>query len=226
MSPDKKERRKHKRYAVDGIQGNVLYPSDMEVLNISIEGAAIETMKRLDLNRIYTLKIKHKDDVLLLKGLVVWSVLTSREIKGSEKTVPVYRAGIKFTDTLNEKTTSLINFIEDNKVKKLEKRVAGLRFKITNPKDVKVDYPCKYEVKKLSLSGMLIETDYQLDIDSRYPVELFIDKDVLNISGRIVTCEKVNSDNGPKYDVGIQFMEISKKDRELLKSFLHSLNNK
>ena len=60
MTPKKKEKRRHKRYAVEGVHGNVLHPSDLEILNMSIDGAAIETSKRLDINREYTFKIKHK----------------------------------------------------------------------------------------------------------------------------------------------------------------------
>jgi hypothetical protein len=112
-------------YIVDGIQGNVLYPADLEVLNLSIDGAAIETTKWLDLNREYTLKIKYKDVILNLRGRVVWAILTSKKKRGSDEVIPVYRAGVRFTDTLSEKTTMLINFIEENKIRTLEKRLVG-----------------------------------------------------------------------------------------------------
>lgn len=224
--PDKKnEERKHKRYTVDGIQGNVLYPADLEILNISIEGAAIETTKWLDLNREYTLKVKYKDIVLNLRGRIVWAVLTSKGKKGSGEVIPVYRAGVRFTDTLSEKTTMLINFIEENKIRALEKRLVGVRFKIVTLQDTKIDYPYKYEVKKMSLSGMLVETEYALDLNSNYDIELFLTDNVLNIIGRIAYCEKIDSDDGTKYNIGIEFAEVSDNDRGTLKEFLNTLED-
>lgn len=225
MAGRKNEERRHKRYIVDGIQGNVLYPADLEILNISIDGAAIETTRWLDLNREYTLKIKYKDIILNLKGRVVWAVLTSKEKKGSGEVTPVYRAGVKFTDTLSEKTTMLINFIEENKIKTLEKRLIGVRFKIANAKNVQIDYPYKYEVKKMSLSGMLVETEYTLDLNSNYNIELFLTDNVLNIVGRIAYCEKIDSADGFKYNVGIEFVEMSDNDKGLLKEFLNTLED-
>lgn len=75
------ESRRYRRYVVEGIHGNVLYTSDIEVLNISIDGAAIETPKRLELNREYTFKILFSGGVLDLKGRVVWAILISKEKK-------------------------------------------------------------------------------------------------------------------------------------------------
>jgi hypothetical protein len=225
MPGKKNEERRNKRYIVDGIQGNVLYPADLEILNISIDGAAIETTRWLDLNREYTLKIKYKDIILNLKGRVVWAVLTSKEKKGSGEVIPVYRAGVRFTDTLSEKTTMLINFIEENKIKTLEKRLVGVRFKVATHQDTKIDYPYKYEVKKMSLSGMLVETEYTLDLNSNYDIELFLTDNVLNIIGRIAYREKIDSGNGFKYNIGIEFVEMSDNDKGLLKEFLNTLED-
>lgn len=225
MTDKKNEGRKHKRYIVDGIQGNVLYPADLEVLNLSIDGAAIETTKWLDLNREYTLKIKYKDVVLNLRGRIVWAVLTSKEKKGSGEVIPVYRAGVRFTDTLSEKTTMLINFIEENKIRTLEKRLVGVRFKIANTQNVQIDYPYKYEVKKMSLSGMLVETEYVLDINSNYDMELFLNENVLNILGRVAYCEKFDSNDVIKYNIGMEFVGMSDNDRGILKEFLTTLED-
>jgi hypothetical protein len=225
MTDKKNEGRKHKRYIVDGIQGNVFYPANLEVLNLSIDGAAIETTKWLDLNREYTLKIKYKDVVLNLRGRVVWAILTSQKKRGSDKVIPVYRAGVRFTDTLSEKTTMLINFIEENKIRTLEKRLVGVRFKIANTQNVQIDYPYEYEVKKMSLSGMLVETEYVLDINSNYDMELFLNENVLNILGRVAYCEKIDSNDVIKYNIGMEFAEMSDNDREILKEFLTTLED-
>lgn len=224
--PNKKdEKRKHKRFLVAGVHGNVLYPSDSEVLNISIDGAAIETSKRLDLNREYTLRIKYKDAILNLKGRVVWSILGYRENKGSNEIIPIYRAGIRFTDILSEKANMLLKFIDENKVKTFEKRLAGMRFNIATSENVKIDYPCKYDVEKISLSGMLIKTEYRLDLNSRFNMQIFLNGETLNITGRIVNCNEIKSESGIRYEVGIEFIEMSDSDRKQLSDFLATLKS-
>ena len=216
------ENRKYRRYAVEGINGNVLNITDLEILNISIDGAAIETPRRLELNREYTFKIRSRDNFINLRGRVVWAVLVSKEEKGSNRMIPVYRVGIKFTETLSEKANMLLNFIEKNKIKTLEHRLAGVRFKIAGSDNIKLEYPYGYRVKKISLSGMSIETEYPLDLNSSHPVELVIRDRKLNIAGRVVDCEKNVSENGVIYDIGIKFLIMEDADRELLKDFLHA----
>ena len=224
MTPKKKEKRRHKRYAVEGVHGNVLHPSDLEILNMSIDGAAIETSKRLDINREYTFKIKHKGAIVSFRGCVIWSLLTNKELKDKDKIIPVYRAGIRFTDTLNERGSQLIDFIDENKITTLERRVVGVRFKIDAPQQIKIEYPYKYEVKKMSLSGMLVETGYPLKVNSSYHVEIFLEKNILELIGRVAYCEELNPGNDDKkYSIGIEFKEMTDDKRDLIKKFLKSL---
>lgn len=223
MTPKKQERRRHKRHAVEGVHGNVLHPSDLEILNMSIDGAAIETAKRLDIDREYTFKIKHKGAIVSFRGRVIWSLLTNKELRDKNKIVPVYRAGIRFTDTLNEKGSQLIDFIEENKITTLERRVVGVRFKIDTPQNLKIEYPYKYEVKKMSLSGMLVETVYPLKINSRYHIEVFLERNILELIGRVAYCEEINPEKDKKYNIGIEFTKLTNEKRDLIKKFLNSL---
>ena len=218
------ENKKNKRFAVEGISGNVLSIADLDILNISIDGAAIETPRRLELNREYTFKITSRDNILHLKGRVVWAMLISREEKASNKITPVYRVGIKFSETLNEKANMLVNFIEEHKIKALEHRLVGMRFKIADSDDIKLQYPYGYKVNKISLSGMLIKTEYPLDLNSSYSIELFIGARQLNIVGKVANCEKNDSEKGLSYDIDIEFVMMLDEDSEVLKDFLQTLN--
>ena len=222
---EKNENRKYKRYFVDGMQGNLLYSSDLEVLNISIDGAAIETTKRLELNRDYTFRIKYKDINLTLKGRVVWAILVSKEKKDPKTSIPVYRAGVAFADTLSEKANMLLDFIEDNKIRTFENRLGTVRFKITNTDNIKIDLPHRYKVKKISLAGMLTETEYPLEIDSHHDIELFLNDRVVNIVGRIANCEKIEAEKTLIYNTGIEFIQMSDIDIKLLESYLETLED-
>lgn len=213
-------KRRNKRHDVEGIEGNVLYTSDLEVLNLSIDGAAIETAKRLELNREYTFRIKYHDSLISLRGRVVWAILVSKVAKNTRTVTPVYRAGVRFTDTLSEKADLLLQFIEDTKIKKRENRLGGVRFNISSIEHMKVDLPHEYKVIKISLSGMLVETGCPLEIESQHKIELFISSHNLKIVGRVAYSKEVVVDNAVKYEIGIEFFEISEDDERILQEFL------
>jgi hypothetical protein len=224
MTENWEDKRRHKRYAVDGIHGNLLYSSDVNVVNLSVDGAAIETKKRLELNRDYPFKIRFKGSMLNLKGKVVWSVLSHSEKKDSGEVMPVYKAGLKFMDVMDEKTKMLLKFIEESRVKDPEKRLSGIRFKIADSGNIMIDFPYRYDVKKVSLSGMLIETDYPLDLNTHHSMELFLDSDILGILGRIANCTKKQMVDQEKFDVGIEFIGMSDNDKVILKEFIDTLD--
>ncbi len=217
------DRRRCKRYGIKGIRGNVRFLADLKLINISVVGAAIETSKRLDLNREYKFMIDYKGTPLEARGLVVWSQLVHGEKTKEGDVVPIYRSGVKFIDIVDEKTIKLMNFVEDNRVRTPERRLGGLRCKIATPQDITVGYPYEYLVKKISFSGMEIETEHALDPDSRHEMELILNDKVLTITGRIVTCMGVPSEKTVKYDMGVEFLEMSADVRELLRHFIDTL---
>jgi hypothetical protein len=218
------ENRRNPRYIVEDIHGNVLYTSDIEVLNISVDGAAIETPRRLEVNREYSFRINYKDISLSLKGSVVWALLTSRSTKDAQSSVPVYRAGIKFTDVLSDKAEALLKFIEENRGNRTGTRLGGIRFTIANAKNVTIDLSRNYSVKKISLSGMLVETEYPLSLDDQYNIDLFLGGDAIAIVGRIAYCKKSDA-HLSQYDVGIEFVRLTDRDKELLQHFLGTLED-
>ena len=222
---DNSENRRHPRHIVEDIHGNVLYSADIEVLNISLDGAAIETAKRLEVNREYTFRINCKDVSLSLKGSVVWALLTTRVKKDTEDSVPVYRAGIKFSDVLSEKAKSLLKFIDENRVKKTTTRLGVIRFDIANTKKITIDLPRKYSVKKISLSGMLVEAGYPLSLNEQYGIELFLNGEAMTVVGRVAYCRKIDDAHLSQYDIGIEFVTLTDSEKELLRHFIGTLED-
>lgn len=222
MSEDR-ENRRSRRFKVDGIHGNMIFSSDINIVNISIDGASIHTTKRLALDREYNLKIKYRDTTLNLKGIVVWSVLSHTEARKSGEVVPVYKAGLRFTNVLNDRSSGLMKFIDDNKTESIERRVVGVRFKVKNEDGSLIDYPYEYHVKKLSLSGMLIETEHVFQVDSCYDMAINLTSRPISLVGRIVNCVEFKGEEAVTYDTGIEFMHIADEDRNLLKEYLKVL---
>lgn len=69
------ERRLHKRFSVEGIHGNILFVSEINIIDISVGGIAIETSRRLKIANEYTFRLEDAGKKLSLKGNVVWAVL-------------------------------------------------------------------------------------------------------------------------------------------------------
>jgi c-di-GMP-binding flagellar brake protein YcgR len=216
------ERRTHKRYAVEGIRGNVHCLSDLKVIHISIDGAAIETTNRLEVNREYRFRIDYKDTPLNLNGFVTWSKLTRSEKRRSGESVPIYKAGVKFIGIMDKKAETLMSFIEENKVRTPERR-SGVRYKISTSENIKIAYPYGCDVKKISLAGMEIETEHPLVPDSTHNMEFWLNEGAVHTAGRIVTCVEIPLENRTKYNMGVEFIKISDADSELLRNFLDTL---
>jgi hypothetical protein len=89
------DQRQHNRLSIEGLSGNILNSNDLRFLNISINGAAIETSRRVELNREYTVRIHYRDSSFHVRALIVWAMLVSKE-KADRTIVPFYRAGVKF----------------------------------------------------------------------------------------------------------------------------------
>jgi hypothetical protein len=213
------ENRKNKRYVVQGLQGNLMYTSDLEILNISIDGAAIETTRRLELNREYIFKMQYNNTQLTLRGRVVWAVLVSKKGR-AESFLPRYRAGIQFADTLSEKQQILRRFIEENRLRAMESRIGGLRCKISNTRALKIDLPRKYQVRKISMSGMLVETDYPLDINAHFDIELLLKDAMVSILVKVINCTQRSSLKTSPYDIGMEFITMSENDKNILQQLL------
>ncbi len=101
---DKTDHRRHARRSGKGIRGDILNSKNIEVLNISDGGAAIESGKRLELGREYTIRIRCGGSEFRIRVLVVWAELISKE-RPDGSIVPVYKAGVQFRDMSPEKET-------------------------------------------------------------------------------------------------------------------------
>lgn len=225
------ELRRYERFSVEGIHGNMLFTSEIRILNISIGGVAIETTKRLNIGGEYTVKLQGESGTISVRGKVVWSELSCSRKGPREEVVPVYRTGLQFVDAISESVGPLIDFIESHK-KTPEGRLDGLRFEIHAPRAV-LSVPSHYKVKKISEGGMLIESAERYELEERYPMELFIPagisgpygsgSKVIGFIGRVASCIEVLNSNPKCYDIGIEFVEMSEISKKNLQDFIATL---
>jgi len=93
------ERTQNKQSAVDYLEMNNKMEStrNMKIHDISIGGISLKAHQKFNVGSEHTLRIKWNSKELTVKGIVVWSSLIETIKDTVEKTIPIYRAGIKFT---------------------------------------------------------------------------------------------------------------------------------
>ncbi|GAB4482469.1 MAG: hypothetical protein OHK006_00970 [Thermodesulfovibrionales bacterium] len=224
-APVKEDGRRNRRYKVRGIHGKVLYSSDFTILNISIDGAAVETSHLLMIDREYAIKLTYNEGTLNLKGKVMWSTLSHSRTNEQGEVVPVYRAGLRFRNIFSDESLNLLKFIESQRLNAFEKRLFGVRFKVSQPNDAVINVPCEYAILKLSLSGMLIETNMPSDVDSLHDMELNFHDRVITVRGRIANYIEIREEESVRYQIGIEFVRIDDEDLAFLKTFLESVKD-
>ncbi len=234
MKSADRDKRRFRRFTVDvmEINGKLILANEVEILDISVGGASVRADRRLNIGNEYTLKIEDRMKAVSLKGEVVWSVLSEvRKAPGGEM-VPIYTAGMRFSDMSVENAMALKDFIESHEkcyllqdaMYELGDLRLNIRFCVDTPEKVFLDSPESYRVRKLSLGGMLIESNRALEVEDRFPMEIsFPDDTLVTFSCRVASCLKVKGGGKRNFDVGIEFIEMSKKDAKKLREFIGKL---
>jgi Tfp pilus assembly protein PilZ len=199
--------------------------SEVDIINLSLGGLAIRANRRLNIGSECTLTLDVHDKPLKTTGIVVWSVLTDIGRRG-EDSVPYYSAGLRFVDILSDKVQDLMDFIELHKMAQ-EHRLSGIRFQIRAEGKAMLDGLQAYNVKLISLSGMLMETDRAFELDEVYRMEILpADADPIEFTGRVASIVEVDLEEGaaPLHQMGIEFVEMTSEDRERLTAFVQGVS--
>lgn len=214
-------RRCEPRFSVEGVQGRMTFASDVVILNMSLSGCAVKLDHRLRIGGEYNLKLELEDDAVPTRARVVWESLSEvRKVPGGN-TLPVYSAGLRFDDLLNDRARALLGFIDRHKLVE-EKRLGGLRFHIDAPGQALLDVPVDYRVRVISLSGMLIHTCVPLGLAQRYAMEIALGEGrPLVFQGRVAYCERIGDGPDAHHEIGIEFLDLLPADRRRLGAYLH-----
>ena len=209
------------------MNGKMILAQKVEILDISLGGAAIKIDRRLNINRDYLLKLEWKGKTLDVWGIVVRSELIGLEARDYGESVSVYRVGVMFKDGSSKTLADFINSIEQDNKESVSATVdqrLNVRFQITTPCKKTLIYPAQFQVKEISLSGMLIQTEQALDIESIIPMGLSLETDnQIMFNGRIASCLMIEDNAHVHFAIGIEFKDLTNNDGELLKTFIDYL---
>jgi hypothetical protein len=215
-----KEKRRYPRHDVPDLEGCLLFSMDVDVVNMSLSGMAIETTARVEMGKSYAMKLRHDTGQIPLAGRVVWCHLDRTRRTNSGDVVPVYRSGIQFKGVLTDRASELRSFLRHNVAARTDQRVFG-RFPL-NAKDV-VDLSCEYPfvIKRVSLSGMLIETDLVPEVDSVFDMEMKVEKGTVHTKGRVAFIKEVReNEEHPMAKLGVEFLDMPAGDQEILQDLV------
>jgi Tfp pilus assembly protein PilZ len=221
--------RQYKRYSLDIIEihGKMSLTDKVEILDISLGGIALRADRRLNIGREYLIKLQKKGKTLDVKGTVVRSELSGIEDRDHGEKTSIYTAGLVFKEGFADKIADFLRPIEQTRKKEspvVVDRRLSVRFNITSSQEKILSFPEHCKVKTISLSGLLIQTDQAVEINSTIPLELSLNtgKAVMFI-GRAVSCTKTEQAGQTNYDIGVEFTDLTEKDRLLLKTFIDYL---
>ena len=133
------ERRRSPRYQVQNVRGTMHIAADARIINMSLTGMSVSSNSPMRIGRTYALTLKHGDGLeLKLQGTVMWCHLRAISSSAREGAGPLYEAGIRFDDVLNDKALNLVHFLEESAMIAPTQRLAG-RFKVTAGQEVNLD---------------------------------------------------------------------------------------
>jgi hypothetical protein len=220
------DKRRHKRFRLDlvEINGKMILADKVEIIDISLGGVALKADRRLNIGKEYVIKLGDKGKHIDVKGVVVRSELIGIEERTNGERVSIYKAGLMFKEGQADQIADFLNSIEQSKKEEVpvtvDRRLA-VRFHITTPREKILSFPAQFKVKVISLSGMLIQTEQPLEIESMIPMDLSLSADnPVNFVGRVASCQMTEDKGQGCYEIGMEFTDLTEKDRTLLKTFM------
>ncbi len=223
------DKRRHKRFKLDIIEinGKMSLADKVKIIDISLGGIAIKADRRLNIGREYMIRLEDKGNTIDVRGIVVRSELSGIEERNKGERVSIYTAGMLFKEGQAAKISQFLNSIEQHKKREVPVAVdrrLSVRFNITAPGEQTLSYPAQFKVKEISLSGMLIRTDQMLAQGSIIPMGLSLNAgSQVNFNGRVASCRTTEYQNQTHYEIGVEFSDLTDRDRALLKTFIDYL---
>ena len=219
--------RKHKRFKLDvlDLSSKMSLVGKVKLIDISEDGVAIKADRKLNIGKECLMMLGYEGKHINVKGIVVRSELSGIEEKADGETITMYSVGIFFKDESAGTVKEFLDSIGNNKKTQVPEQTdwiyRDILFCITTANEKVLNLPMQFGVKDISQKGIIIQTDLQLKIDSVVLLELSIGTcDPVSFVGKVVSCRMPRGHVRAKYDIGVEFSELTDRDRSLLIRFI------
>jgi len=195
--------------------------ADARIINMSLTGMSVSSHSPMRIGRSYALTLRHGNGLeLKLQGTVMWCHLRAVGGERRDEAGPLYEAGIRFDDVLSDNATGLVRFLEESAMIAPNQRLAG-RFTVTAGQGVSLDTSYEFEVRTISVSGMLIEADAAPPPDTVIELSVKLDGHTLKSPARVAFQRDVGSaDKRRITQIGVEFLELSPADHKALEKVI------
>jgi hypothetical protein len=222
-----RNRRKHKRFKLHlpGLSSKMSLVGRVKLIDMSLGGVAIKADRKVNIGKECLMMLGYEGKHIHVKGIVTRSALSEIEEKADGETVTVYSVGIFFKDESAGMVEEFLDSIGNNMKTQVPEQAdwlySDILFRITTANEKVLNLPTQFGVKDISQKGIIIQTDLQLKIDSVVLLELSIGTcDPVSFVGKVVSC-RVPQDKTPlNYNIGVEFSELTERDKSLLKRFI------
>ncbi len=203
-----RNRRRFGRHEVEEAQGTIGH-IEARVVDISLEGLSIQVGEPLQVGQSYQLSLRHQERAVPIEGAVAWcSLLDTRQNEAGELE-SIYRVGIHIEKILSGRALNLYKFIEEQAVVDAGMGVFGC-FTVEPGEGLPVGLVADFSVRKISLSGMVFETDSRPEVGSVIQMRLLLGERELEAQGRIVRAERVEPSAGFSFtQIAVEFVELA-----------------
>ncbi len=225
------EKRRHTRFSLDSVKinGKMILADKFEIIDISAGGMALKTDRLLNIGKEYVIRLGSKQKSIDVKARVVRCELSTIERGSDEEGITIYTAAVMFQDVSQQAITEFINSSEQVRKEHpvADNRRSHVRFYIVAPGETTLQFPAEFTVKKISMTGMLIESELPLPKESKVPMGLSLQESEppATFTGRVASCQKTERQEPPNYEIGVEFTELVQKNKQVVETFVQYLSS-
>ncbi len=222
------DERRFKRFELDvaTLDGKMLLTSNADVLDLSAGGASVKSGEDLPVGKELLITFAEKGKKTDIKGIVVQSAFSGTG-KGTEgKDAAFYTSNVRFHAGQARQIAYVIGAQErqrEDSAPVTDERRRDVRFHMTIPLESVLSHTARFRVKQMSMSGMLIQSEQPLELNSTIPMDLFLAGGRINFIGRVASCRTAETDGKNWHDIGVEFLGLTDEGRALLHKFIGGL---
>ncbi|HVS14044.1 MAG TPA: PilZ domain-containing protein [Thermoanaerobaculia bacterium] len=219
--------RRHPRLSRPGVKGRLPLMTTARLIDLSLGGAGVLTEAPLSAARSYLLVFDDGNERFEREARVVWN----RPAVVGDEARRSYRVGVAFEDGSIDAIAELLEFINRHEgadetgpfapaAEDWTATRTATRYQLRDVQSLRILADHAYDIRNLSLSGMLIETRVPLRPEMRVALVLELPDGEVRTVARVVTVTPRSADRAAPYRAGVEFVELDDADRDRLEAFL------
>lgn len=217
------ERRRSPRYAVHDVRGQLLWRLGAKLIALESGSALLELTEPIPAGAAYVLTLRRPGSVTRLAGRVVECRPAGERLDETGEAMPAFETRLAFDAGLGGRLLEELRG-GDSAVSVVRRMAARIRLRAPVPVDLTSAQ--EFEVRRISRTGLLIETRLAAALGSEIALEVTLEGKLLSCRGRVayvIESGPARSRRPSRFEVGVEFVTMSDEDRRVLEEFVDHL---